>query len=124
MSLASLDVATRGHWAGTAAAAVVTGIVVGAGNNSQTLAVALTGEVNVIGTSSATASTGVRLPAGVSAGDVVVVANQGASTTLVYPASGGKINALATNAGFSMAAGKVVALVAINGTDWVANLSA
>lgn len=124
MSLASLDVATRGQWAGTAASTVATGITVGAGNNSQALAVPLTAEVNVIGTSSATASTGVRLPAGATPGDLLMVANQGANTTLVYPASGGKINALSTNAGFTMTAGKVAMFVAVSGTDWIVNLSA
>jgi hypothetical protein len=112
-----------GKWAGVSEQ-VVTGITVAAGNNSQALAVALTGENNIIGTSSATASTGVRLPAAVRPGDSVVVANQGANTTLVYPASGGKVNALATNAGFSMAAGKVATFVAVSDSNWVAILSA
>lgn len=122
--LSSVNVAQRGQWAGTSAATVVTGITVAAGNNSQALAVALTGEINVIGTSSATASTGVRLPAGTRAGDIVTVYNAGAQTTLVYPATGGKIDAGSANAGFSMATGTKAQFIAVNGTDWVAILSA
>lgn len=110
-------------WSGTPSQ-VVTGITVGAGNNSQALAVALTGEINMIGTSSATASTGVRLPASVNAGDTVVVHNGGAETTLVYPAAGGAIDALSANAGFSMATGTKALFVAISASNWVAILSA
>lgn len=124
MSLTSYDVAQRGMWSGTADAVVVSGITVGTGNNSQALAVPLTGEINLIGTSSATASTGVRLPAGAKAGDTVVVFNGGAQTTLVYPATGGVIDALSANAGFSMTTGKKAMFVATSDKNWVALLSA
>lgn len=124
MSLSALNTAYRGAWSGTDDAVVVSGITVGTGNNSQALAVALTGEVNLISTSSATASTGVRLPAGTKAGDMVLVHNGGANTTLVYPASGGKIDALSTNAGFSMTTGKKALFMAVSATDWIAILSA
>ena len=124
MTRLSSNIPNRGGWSGNAAATVTTGITVGAGNNTQALAVPLTAEVNVIGTSSATASTGVRLPAGVIAGDAVVVFNAGANTTLVYPATGGKIDAGAANAGFTLATGKKAKFHAVNGTDWVAILSA
>lgn len=123
MSLSSYNV-LRGVWSGTEAAEVVSGITVAAGNNSQALAVALTGEVNLIGTSSATASTGVRLPTAVKAGDSVLVHNGGAQTTLVYPAVGGKIDALSTNAGFSMTTGKKALFIATTSLNWVAILSA
>lgn len=116
--------AQRGLWSGNDAAQVVTGIVVGNGNNSQALAVALTGEINAIATSSATASTGVRLPASVKPGDTVVVFNGGAQTTLVYPATGGVIDALSANAGFSMTAGKKAMFVATSDKNWLALLSA
>ncbi len=124
MALSSFSTAYRGVWSGTDDAVVVSGITVAAGNNSQALAVALTGEVNLIGTSSATASTGVRLPAGTKAGDMVVVHNGGANTTLVYPATGGKIDALSTDAGFSMTTGKKAMFVATSDKNWVAILSA
>lgn len=111
------------EWSGTPSQ-VVSGITVAAGNNSQALAVALTGEVNLIGTSSATASTGVRLPANAAAGDTVLVHNGGAQTTLVYPAVGGKIDALSTDAGFSMTTGKKALFVAVSPLNWIAILSA
>ena len=116
--------ARRGDWTGTPGAEVVTGITVGAGNNSQALAVALTGDVNVIGTSSATASTGVRLPAGVGAGDQVAVYNAGARATAIDPQVGGTINALAANAALSLAAGGKALLIATSRTSWMAIVSA
>lgn len=124
MSLNAFEVAYRGRWANAGGQITASGLTVGSGNNSQALAVALTSEVNVISTSSATASTGVRLMTGTIAGDSVVVANLGASATLVYPAVGGKINGGSTNAGFSVGAGKVAVFHAVSGTDWVAVLSA
>lgn len=114
----------RGQWAGTSAATVVTGITVAAGNNTQALAVALTGEINIIGTSSATASTGVRLPANVYAGDSVVVVNNGASSTAVYPATGGVINALSANAALTLTAGQKAMFVASTPSNWIAIVSA
>lgn len=116
--------ARRGGWTGTPGSEVVTGIVVGAGNNSQALAVPLTGDVNVVGTSSATASTGVRLPAGVAAGDSVAVYNAGANATAIYPQVGGTINALSANAALSLAAGGKALLVATSATGWMAIVSA
>lgn len=123
MSISSYN-AQRGLWSGTDASQVVTGITIGSGNNSQALAVALAGEINVIGTTSATASTGVRLPAAVAAGDTVVVVNNGANTALVYPATGGVIDALSANAGFSLATTKKAMFVAVSDKNWVALLSA
>jgi len=122
--LSSVNVSQRGEWAGTAAANVVTGITVAAGNNTQALAVALTGEINVIGTSSATASTGVRLPAGVYAGDSVIVYNAGANSTAVYPATGGVINALSANAALTRTTGQRAMFVATSPSNWVALVSA
>lgn len=115
--------ARRGGWTGTGSD-VVTGITVGSGNNSQALAVALTGDVNVIGTSSATASTGVRLPAGVAAGDTVAVYNAGANAAAIYPQVGGTINALSANAALSLAAGGKALLIATSATTWTAIVSA
>lgn len=64
------------------------------------------------------AGTGVRLPAP-EAGAQMTVKNLGANALLVYPAVGGKINALATNAGFSIAADGQARFVGRNGVDWV-----
>ena len=58
----------------------------------------------------AAASTGARLPANCSVGDELEVVNLGANALLVYPPVGGKVNALADDAGFSVAAGKTKGL--------------
>lgn len=63
------------------------------------------------------ASTGVLLPASVS-GAEVAVANNGANALLIYPATGEKINALSTNAGFSAATGTVTILYCFTAGQW------
>lgn len=68
----------------------------------QASAVALTSIVNTISTV-ATSGDSVKLPQG--AGQVVVVANQGANSTNVFPFSGDSINALSANAAYALAAG-------------------
>jgi hypothetical protein len=74
-------------------------------------------EVAIFTTTAAT--TGCRLPASVSPGDVMVVANRGASALLIYPAVGHNINALAANASLSLAAGSKAMLVATSATNWL-----
>lgn len=113
-----------GYWAGTAASETTSSITVAAGNNSQALAVGLSSDINLIGTSSATASTGVRLPVPLGAGTQIAVFNGGANSTLVYPQVGGTIDALSQNAGFTLAAGKKAVFLAVSATNWVAILSA
>lgn len=51
------------------------------------------------------AGTAVTLPFNPLAGKSIVLINAGANALLVFPFSGGSINALATNASFSLAAG-------------------
>ena len=84
---------------------------------NQGAALALTTEINNVTT--VAASTGVRLPPG-EMGAFVVVRNGGANALLVYPATGGAINALATNAGYSVAAGSTALLFGVTDTLWVA----
>jgi hypothetical protein len=48
----------------------------------------------------------------------VTIINTAANAVLVYPASGGKINSLATNAAFSQAAGAKLDFVATSTTQW------
>ena len=122
MSLSSNN-AVRGLWTGTQAATTAT-VTVGNGNNTQALAVPLKAEVNVVGTSSATADTGVRLPAGVIAGDTVLVFNNTANAVAVYPVKGGAVDALTADAAFAVAAGKKAVFTAVSGKNWVAILSA
>jgi hypothetical protein len=90
--------------------------IVGAVANSLTAAGSTQGTAlklavanNIVTT--AAASTGVQLPA-MGQGDSVFVANLGANAVLVYPVTGGIINALAANAGFSVAAGKSASFIA------------
>lgn len=96
---------------------------VAAAGATQATAAQATGD-NIIVTSAA-AGTGIILagPA-FSAGDSVQVANLGANAVLVYPPSGGVINALAANAGFSVAAGKVAMFIARSAVNFAAGVSA
>lgn len=53
-----------------------------------------------------------------------VILNSGANALLVYPPVGGKINALATNAGFSQTAAKSAEYTSPDGVTFIAILSA
>jgi hypothetical protein len=79
----------------------LTGVTTGisASGSSQGDATALTKAFNVVSTVSA--GQGVVLPTAV-AGMRITVINTSGATLLVYPASGGTINSLATNAGYSL----------------------
>lgn len=69
------------------------------------------------------ANQGARLP-WPEQGDFVFIANAGANALRVYPDTGHAINALATNAFFSLAAGKNALFWAATGSQWYAILSA
>ena len=69
------------------------------------------------------ASSGAVLPSP-EPGEFIFIANAGANTLNVYPASGHAINALAANAAFALATGKNVILWAATATRWYAILSA
>jgi hypothetical protein len=88
---------------------------VSAAGTAQGNATALTRELNV--TSTVASGAGVALPTAV-AGMRVTIINTAANAVLVYPASGGKINSLATNAAFSQAAGAKLDFVATSTTQW------
>lgn len=118
--MAIKDMVKAGLWIGTAQAVLRPGslatALTAAGSNQAT-ALALTSEVNVIGT--AAASTGVALPAAFDIGDEFVVVNGGANAITVYPFVGGYINALAQNAGVSVAAGASQTFKAVTSTLFV-----
>lgn len=117
------EMVQSGMWPGTARAvngAVATGLT-GLGS-TQATALALTASISNVTT--AAASTGVIVPAGQEAGDVLTVRNGGANALLVYPLLGGVINALSANAGFSVAAGKIAVLTALDGINLIAQVSA
>jgi len=108
------------------AAAIVSGDIqdgVVAAGSTQATATNIFGDIAVVTT--AAASTGVILGgATFQAGDGCIVHNLGANAVLVYPPVGGQINALAVNAGFSVAAGKQALIWARTGTTFVAGVTA
>lgn len=71
-----------------------------AAGNSQGTALALPADVNKFTT--VAASTGTIIPA-MNPGDSVILFNGGANALAVYPPTGGKINAVATNGAYSVA---------------------
>lgn len=93
----------------------VTSGLTATGSSSQANSLAIYSSINVVSTTAA--NTGVRLPSG-SAGDEMVVANNGASTLTVYPPVGGALNGGSANAGLSVATLKVAICRCINGLDW------
>ena len=97
----------------------LTGVNTGisAAGSSQGDATALTKAFNVVSTVSA--GQGVVLPTAV-AGMRITVINTSGATLLVYPASGGAINALATNAGYSLPTLGRLDYIATSTTQWYA----
>jgi hypothetical protein len=88
-----------------------------AAGTTQTDATQLTGDLSVVGT--AAASTGVKLPP-MEKGDTHYVHNLGANAVLVYPGQvGAVINALAANAGFSVAVGRGALLMKTGAANFV-----
>lgn len=84
--------------------------------NNQATAAALAEGINVVG--GADDTTGVRLPTAV-AGMVVIVKNTVSGKTLkLYPATGGKVNALADNASYDVGSVLATILVATSATQW------
>lgn len=63
------------------------------------------------------ANSGVRFPTA-TPGMRLVVRNASATLLRVYPASGGQINTLGTNTGFSLEAGATIEFIATSATQW------
>ena len=91
------------------------GTGISAAGSTQGTATALTKDINVVSTVSA--SQGVVLPTAV-AGMRITVMNTSATAMNTYPASGAAINSLATNAAFVHAAGARLDFVATSTTQW------
>jgi len=91
-----------------------------AGTNQGT-ALELTSGVNVVET--AAASTGVVLTDSMIS-DQYEILNLGANAITVYPPSGARINAIATNGGFTLATNTACKIRKFTSTRWVAWLSA
>jgi hypothetical protein len=92
---------------------VETGIT--AAGSSQGTGTALTKEINIVSTVSSGAN-GVVLPTAV-AGMVINITNATANAMIVYPVTGGQINSLGTNAGFSLGT-TTIQFIAPTTTQW------
>lgn len=90
---------------------------VSAAGTTQGTATALTKSFNEVTT--VAASAGVALPAP-EAGEIVMVANQGANALSVYPASGHSINSLSANTAQSLATDTRRMFFAVSGSKWYA----
>jgi hypothetical protein len=88
----------------------------------QSDALALTSDLNVFST--VATGTGARLQANLARGDEITVANNGANALLVYPPTGAAIGTAATNAGVSVAAGKLGVFTLITPTLFIASVGA
>lgn len=89
---------------------------------TQAGATALSASTNVV-TTVTTSGDGVVLPNAM-VGDSINILNIGGNTCTVYPPSGGRINQLATNSGFSLANNTAVTIRKFSSTRWMAFLSA
>lgn len=90
---------------------------VSAAGSTQGTATALVSNINNV-TVVAAAADGVRLPTAV-AGMRILIRNSDAADTLkIYPATGAQINALGSNASFSLVAGSTTELFASTTTQW------
>lgn len=90
--------------------------VVAAAGGGQTNATVLNIGINVVSTA-ATAGDSVKLPLDVSSQTVIIV-NRGANSINVFPQLGDRINNLAVNASFAVAAGTQVFFVGVDSTAW------
>ena len=91
------------------------GTGISAAGTTQGGGTALTKEINIVSTV-ASGATGVVLPTAV-AGMIVTITNTTANSMIVYPASGGQINSLGTNAGFTQGT-TTIQFVAPTTTQW------
>ena len=91
------------------------GTGISAAGSTQGTATVLSKEINAVSTVSS--GQGVALPSAV-AGMVVNIINTSANSLLVYPASGGYINSLSQNAGFTQAAGSTLQFIAPTTGQW------
>lgn len=98
--------------------ATATGLT--ATGSSQGTALALTKDINVVSTVSA--STGVSLPATppstTTGGLRISIINTGLNSLNVYPASGAQINSLGTNVPYSLATGARLDFLSVSSTQW------
>ena len=94
---------------------------VSAAGTTQGTATTLKAAINAVTT--AAASSGVIME-DVEIGDQYEILNLGANAVTVYPPTGGRVNAIATNGGFTLATNTAVKVRKFSATRWAAFLSA
>jgi hypothetical protein len=92
-----------------------------AAGTNQATALALTSDYNVV--TSAAAGTGVVLPTATVGRRIIVVNRMAVNAINVYPASGGTIDSLASNAAVSLPAGTELEFNASSTTQWYSSLN-
>lgn len=90
---------------------------VSAAGTTQGTATSITRPISVVSTVTAAVSDGVIMPTA-TAGTRIIIINTSAATLKVYPATSGQINALGTNAAYSMSAGSRLEFIATSTTQW------
>lgn len=90
---------------------------VAAAGTIQSTATGLTSQYNVVSSATAGVNDGVRLPTA-TIGMQLVVINASSANIKVYPATNGKIDALATNASFTLGVNARLFLIATGLTQW------
>lgn len=116
------DIMKGGCSAGQAAAinGQVSATMTGAGTH-QSDGTAITASISVF-TTTASGTGGTLTDSMI--GDEYEILNLGANSLTVYPPSGGRINAIATNGGFTLATNTAVKVRKFTATRWMAFLSA
>ena len=114
-TLSATTLSATTYTGGLSAETFSTNNAVTAGTNAQGQG-ALTSDYNVI-TTAATNPSGVTLPTATQ-GRRIVIVNKGANPISLYPATGGAIDALATNAAFTIAVGGTAQFNASSTTQW------
>jgi hypothetical protein len=109
------NITAPSHIANTGYFVASVNAAVSAAGTAQGNATVIASQVNV--TSTVASGAGVALPSA-TAGMRITLINTAANACLVYPASGGQINALGTNASFSLAAGGRLDFQAVSTTQW------
>lgn len=121
MSRARSRIGGGAYWA--SAITSTTGIgfsslaLTGAGSG-QSDAAATPGDINLFTT--VAASTGAVLPTDLIIGDSIYIINGGANALLVYPPTGGKVNNLSANAGYSLAVNKGILVYYVAANTYIA----
>lgn len=97
---------------------------VAAAGNSQGTATALTAGKNIVTAATGTSADGIRLAAGMGAGEIVYVANATAVALDVFPPTGGAVNGGSANAAVALRANAMGVYMSLGGGNWAATVDA